>query len=287
MADSCGGFFCCSLDAKHEAWESLHDITRERIEELQGQWLNNIQEFFQSGRTYVGDIEILSQDQECTFCTSQTFWQKWQMAFLSDCLVVPPKRPSTKQRCSGSLWLSLPSYALVLFCGSVDAWSREDVLACAFLLPGSLRVSACTKRFDRGNMWHLSSRCNSPGVIPISPNHHGWIAPSRALDLLVKRCRWNIYHCHRKHYWPDKFSVNYFIQFLTESLPEICQVISLKMFFGAITENTLPFTDPMTLRPKFMNKIFAMNYRMKFPNNYFGHFFAGTLQGKIPDELIW
>ena len=63
-----------------------------------------------------------------------------------------------------------------------------------------------------------------------------------------------------------KFSVNCFLQFLTGSLPENIPSKLIRLLFGPITENTLPFTDPMTtLGPKFHEQSPAMNYRMKLP----------------------
>ena len=62
-----------------------------------------------------------------------------------------------------------------------------------------------------------------------------------------------------------KISVNYFgnARIITR---KYSKRIHLKIF-GPITENTLPFTDPMTLGPNFREKSPAMNYRMKIPNN--------------------
>ena len=52
---------------------------------------------------------------------------------------------------------------------------------------------------------------------------------------------------------PEEFEKNKFV-FKFRSL-------SIRSFFRPITENTLPFTNPMTLRPKFREQNPAMNYR--------------------------
>ena len=41
---------------------------------------------------------------------------------------------------------------------------------------------------------------------------------------------------------------------MTGSLPETSSTELISRSFGPITENTLPFTDPMTLRPKLVDK---------------------------------
>ena len=76
------------------------------------------------------------------------------------------------------------------------------------------------------------------------------------------------YRCHHKQYRPEKFAVNYFLQFLTGSLPENIRSELIWYFFRPITESTLPFTDPMTLGPKVREQIPAMNYRMKILQSF-------------------
>ena len=60
-----------------------------------------------------------------------------------------------------------------------------------------------------------------------------------------------------------KLSVNCCLPFLAGSLPENIPSELISEFFGPITENTLPLTDPMALGPKFREQNPAMNYRMK------------------------
>ena len=55
------------------------------------------------------------------------------------------------------------------------------------------------------------------------------------------------------------FLSEYFLQFLTGSLPEKMPSELIDRYFGPITETTLPFTDPMTLGPKFHEQNPAMN----------------------------
>ena len=94
----------------------------------------------------------------------------------------------------------------------------------------------------------------------------------------------NNYHCHHKHYRPEKI--------LSELFPAILDCIITgnipkELLFGPITENTLPFTDPMTLGLKFHEQNPAMNYRMKIPQQLIRSFLTRTLLGRIPNELIW